>query len=99
MAYASDSERSDLINGLRALADFLSEHPDVPVPFWVDVFAFPDGSDSEIKAEVDTIAARIGGSVKDATSSGGHYTTSRAFGPVEYRAIAIPASARRRANR
>jgi hypothetical protein len=96
MTYADAFERSDLIAGLRALADFLTEHPDVPAPRWTDVMVFPDGSDAEIRAEVDDIAMRIGTATADATSCGGHYTTSRSFGPVEYKAVAIPAD--RRAN-
>jgi hypothetical protein len=59
---------------------------------------FPEGSDSEIRAEVDDIASQIGTPIKDATASGGHYTASRAFGPVQYKAIAIPASARKKAS-
>lgn len=99
MSYASTSERDDLIKGLHAVADFLSEHPEVPAPRWVDLMVFPDGSDSEIQAEVDEIAAQIGAPITDATHSGDHYTTSHAFGPVQYRAIAIPASSRKKVNR
>ena len=50
----------------------------------------PGGTDLEVQAEVDTIAALIGSEVHDATANKGHYTASRAFGPVEYRAVAIP---------
>ena len=98
MTYATASERSDLIKGLRALADFLSENPDVPAPRWADLMVFPDGSDSEMRAEVYAIATRIGAPTNDATASGGHYTTRRSFGPVEYKAVAIPASTRRKAD-
>jgi len=99
MTYATASERSDLIKGLRALADFLSENPDVPAPRWADLMVFPDGSDSEMRAEVYAIATRIGAATNDATASGGHYTTRRSFGPVEYKAVAIPAGTRREADR
>ena len=98
MTYANTSDRDDLIRGLRALADFLSEHPEVPSPRWADLMVFPDGSDSEIQAEVDEIAAKIGTAITDATHSGGHYSASRAFGPVHYKAVAIPISARKKAN-
>jgi len=91
MLYASAGERGSLIAGLRALARFLEDHPDVPAPRWADVMVFPPGgTDREAQAEVDTIAALIGSEVKDDTASKGHYTSSRSFGPVEYRAVAIP---------
>jgi hypothetical protein len=91
MAYAEAGERSSLIAGLRALATFLEDHPDVPAPRWADVMVFPaDCTDHEAQVEVDTIAALIGSDVYDETANQGHYTTSRGFGPVEYRAVAIP---------
>jgi hypothetical protein len=97
MAYASADERASLIAGLRALAGFLEERPDVPAPRWADVMVFPpDSTDAEAQMEVATIAALIGSAVNDETASGGHCTTSRAFGPVEYRAIAIPLRTRKR---
>jgi len=32
MTYANAKERSDLISGLRELADFLEQNPEVPAP-------------------------------------------------------------------
>jgi hypothetical protein len=91
MNYANTGERGSLVAGLRALARFLEDYPDVPAPRWADVMVFPPGStDREAQAEVDTVAALIGSEVNDDTARGGHYTTSRSFGPVEYRAVAIP---------
>jgi hypothetical protein len=50
-----------LIAGLRALADFLQGHPDVPAPLWTDMYLFPPrGTDEQMRAEIDEIAARIG---------------------------------------
>lgn len=96
MHYANADERGSLIAGLRALAEFLEECPDVPAPRWADVLVFPPGStDTQAQTEVAAIAALIGSVVSDETESGGHYTTSRAFGPVQYRAVAIPLHARR----
>jgi len=46
-------------------------------------------------AEIDTIAAMIGSSASDDDSPSGHYGAVREFGPVQYRAIAIPHSARK----
>jgi len=87
--YASQDERSRLIDGLHAVAQFLQDHPDVPAPRWGDVLVFPpDGPDEEKRAEIDVIAARIGAETSEST--GGHYSCSISFGPVEYRAVAIP---------
>jgi len=96
MSYANADERGSLIAGLRALAGFLEEHPDIPAPRWTDVLVFPpDSSDAEAQSEVAAIAALIGAAVSDETASGGHYTTSRSFGPLHYRAVAIPLRARK----
>ena len=39
-------------------------------------------------AEIDATAARLG--VNAHLTAGGHYVAARFFGPVEYRAVAIP---------
>lgn len=87
--YASDDERNHLISGLHALAQFLQDHPDIPAPRWAEILVFPpDGPDDKERAEIDAIASRIGAETRE--SSGGHYSCSVSFGPVEYRAVAIP---------
>ena len=91
MTYANAIERQALISGLRELADFLERNPDVPAPAYTDVLVFPPfASDRERRREIDVIASRIG-SAAPTYSSYRHYQTSRRFGPVEYRAVAIPA--------
>jgi hypothetical protein len=81
--------RAELITGLLDLAVFLESHPDVPAPHWADLLVFPaDGTDDEKRAEIDAIATRIGAKAVDGQS--GHYSASRDFGPVQYRAVAIP---------
>jgi hypothetical protein len=91
MTYASTIHRNGLISGLRALADFLERNPEVPAPPSAGVLVFPpDGSDAEKRREIDAIASRIGSETR-IYSSCRHYATSRRFGPVEYRAVAIPA--------
>jgi hypothetical protein len=90
MAYASPHERQELITGLRELADFLASNPDVPAPRFTNLHVFPPfASDSANRQEIDAIAALIG-SGTETSSPHRHYTTSRIFGPVEYRAVAIP---------
>jgi hypothetical protein len=93
--YANPGERAGLIAGLRDLAEFLDQNPGVPAPRRTDMLVFPpDGSDSEMFAEIDVIAGQIGAAASDADSPAGHYSASRDFGPVQYRAVAIPHSAR-----
>ena len=94
--YGNDEERVRLIAGLRDLANFLDQNPDVPVPWRADVLVFPtDASDAEMFAEIDTIAEMIGSTASDAESPHGHYSAVRNFGSVQYRAVAIPHSARK----
>ena len=91
MTYADPGRRRDLITGLRALADFLDDSPLIPAPYSVDVLVFlPDAPDEDGRAEIDRIALLIGTRTDDQTAKHGHYTASRAFGPVEYRAVFIP---------
>jgi len=88
VTYANSIECAALIRGLRALADYLESNPEVPAPSYADVFIFPSGgTDTERHAEIDVIGARIGQAPETAY---GHYVVSRFFGPVQYRAVAIP---------
>jgi len=55
--YGNDEERLRLIAGLRDLANFLDQNPDVPVPWRADVIVFPaEASDAQMFAEIETIA-------------------------------------------
>ena len=95
--YADHKERMRLIAGLRDLADYLEQNLRVPVPPRADVLVFPaEASDAEMFAEIDTIAEMIGSAASDADSPCGHYSAVRNFGPVQYRAVAIPHGARKR---
>ena len=49
-----------------------------------------DASDAEMFAEVDSIARLIGVTASADGSPYGHYRAVRDFGPVQYRAVAIP---------
>lgn len=91
--HATPEERRLLIAGLRQLADFLEVRTEVPASRWADVHVFPlSVADDQMKCEIDAIAALIGSTVDDRTSGGLNYTTTRSFGPVEYRAVAIPST-------
>jgi hypothetical protein len=93
--YANDEERARLIAGLRDLAKFLDQNPQVPAPRYTDLFVFPPpGSDAEMFAEIDAIAGRIGVMASTDDSPAGHYIAARYFGLVQYRAVAIPNRAR-----
>jgi hypothetical protein len=93
--YANDQERSRLIAGLRDLAEFLDQNPQVPAPRYADLLVFPPrGTDPEMFVEVDVIAEQIGVTASQNDTPDGHYIASRYFGPVQYRAVAIPQAAR-----
>jgi hypothetical protein len=89
MIYADSIERAVLINGFRGLADYLESNPEVPAPIYSTVHTFPpDGDWAGMRAEIDAAAARLGVTAHE--TPGGHYVATRSFGPVEYRAVAIP---------
>ena len=93
--YADDQERARLIAGLRDLAEFLDQNPQVPAPRYTDLLVFPSrGTDAEMFAEVDIIAGQIGVTATQNDTPDGHYIASRYFGPVQYRAVAIPHAVR-----
>ena len=90
MTCSDSTERAQLINGLRRLADYLESNPQLPAPSCPAVYAFPSARGwEERRAEIDATAARMG--VLAHLTGGGHYVATRSFGPVEYRAVAIPA--------
>ena len=90
MKHANAEERSRLIAGLRDLADFLQARPEVPAPQRAEVFIFPSTTtDDEMKREIDAVATLIGSTVDDGTAEHLNYVTTRNFGPVQYRAVAI----------
>jgi hypothetical protein len=89
VSYANPEERAALIGGLRALADYLESNPEVPAPRYTDVYTFPpDRACAEMRAEIDAIAVVLRRQARE-TGRGRHYTVTRSFGPVEYRAVAI----------
>jgi hypothetical protein len=89
MNHADSTERAALISGLRSLADYLESDPEVPAPICPVVHMFPLADDwAQMCAEIDATAARLG--VNARLTASGHYVAERSFGPVEYRAVAIP---------
>lgn len=90
---ANQPARTEAINGLRQLADFLDAHPDVPVAdhSWT-LHAFPRDAEDDAteQAEVDHVAVILGVTVRDDTANGGHYLAARTFGRVTYEFVHIP---------
>ncbi len=85
----SPAERAALIDGLRALADYLESSPRVPAPSYADVYVFPPDDDCAVmRAEIDTVAELLGSQPREAAGRQ-HYGVTRSFGPVDYRAVAI----------
>ena len=93
--HTTGSDRAALIQGLIDLAVFIETHPDVPIASFegsvapVDLSVFPQGTMTERCEDVDAIASLIGEAAE--TPQGlGNYVTTRHFGPVSYKAVAIP---------
>lgn len=83
--------RAAIIQGLIDLAAFLAAHPDVPVHDDLEVlYHVFGGSDEEKRARADCIAAAMGTPAE--RQKNGSYRAVRAFGPVSYCALAIPAA-------
>ncbi|TDD22257.1 hypothetical protein [Nonomuraea diastatica] len=89
-----EGHRVRLIDGLRALATYLEDRPELPVPHGANVaVSVLHGTDEEKKAEVERIACLIG-SAPDPTAAGqGHHKVKVTFGPVEYSVTAITEAA------
>jgi hypothetical protein len=89
MSYAQPIERAALIKGFRALADYLEANPNVPAPSYTDVYTFPPvGECAVMRAEIHAIAELLGSEPREEARRQ-HYTVTRSFGPIEYRAVAI----------
>jgi hypothetical protein len=89
MTYTDSTERAAVISGLRGLAEYLESTPEMPAPAYPVIYTFPPtGEWTAMRAEIDNAAALLGVTARD--TSGGHYVAARHFGPVEYRAVAIP---------
>jgi hypothetical protein len=88
--------RSQIGEGLRALAAYLDEHPGVPVTVYgCQITEFTQaGDDAAGIAQVDRVAAILGVPATYQTAGGGHYQASRMFGPLRYRITHISAAAR-----
>ena len=87
---STDHGRTEFIAGLRALADFLAAHLEIPVPIpaisaEITVHAL-QGGDADKRSFVGRFGVVLG---RHVTGHNGHYVTWRAFGPVSFGALAI----------
>ena len=80
--------RTEFIAARRELADYLTEHPALPVPLGRhSVSVFPHlGTDADERAWVDQFAAMTGAT---AAEQNGYYRATKSFDPIEYGAVAI----------
>ena len=82
--------RARIIGDMRALADFLQAHPELPISRYtsVDVTYFPLTDDEAVAVgEVAEAGARLG---RMPAWEGGHYLVEHAVGAGRYRVVAIP---------
>jgi hypothetical protein len=88
MSTEGTSKREQIIEGLRALADFYEQHPDVPLP------PFPGWNhcvlgnvgDEAGPAEVRVLAAALGSGVEERR---GHTITNAQFGAINFHAYYV----------
>jgi hypothetical protein len=90
--YTTDpAKRGKFIASLRALADYLSASPAVPVPEYSTPIALcADRTENGGRAQVDTIAQLLDVIVTDDTATGGHYYARRTFGDLVFEIRSIP---------
>lgn len=85
--------RTQIITGLRALADFLETNPGVPVNEYGFTINVPliAGTDDDKRAEVDRVASVMDVTPHDDTAKYGHYIAKRSFGRIAYQVYYSPA--------
>lgn len=88
----ADADRAEFTAALRQLADYLDEHPDLPVPQYDHAYIAPTpagGCDAERRADVDRIAAVLDVTPAD-LADGSHHEAAVTFGGrIRYRVTAI----------
>lgn len=90
----ADTGRQTLIAGLRDLADYLAEHPEVPGATTELHLCVPGDDDRAGLANLSAIADLLGVAVTDMsgqlpTGETTHFYARRSFGPVTYKAVYI----------
>jgi hypothetical protein len=90
MITTDPGQRPAYITGLRDLAGFLTQHPEIPVPeYGTEILLHAAATDDGGCTQVDTFARQTGGLLDDDLIGSGHYAATASFGPVGYRLVAI----------
>ena len=91
--YADSDQRLAFIAGLRALADFLTANPAIPVPpHGEEITLHLDAAEDGGCTQVRRLAQLLNAHVTDETAHDGHCYATRSFGPLTYRVVSIPNS-------
>ncbi|GIE87902.1 hypothetical protein [Actinoplanes regularis] len=95
-AIPADTARQALTNGLHDLADYLAQHPDIPIPgAGREISYYVDGDDDRTGlANLAQVANLLGVEVTDlhgspVTETTTHFHAARQFGPITYQAVYI----------
>ena len=83
-----DGPNVDVIAGLRAIADFLQDHPELPVARWASVSLRAAGDDRPARETLAAVAAALGEQAVEARQYGGDVEIRGEFGPAMLRATA-----------
>lgn len=87
----TNPEAQAFIDALHQLAQFLAEHPELPIPSYEALTVHTSGqSDAHERAIVDA-AAKAMGVAPTANREDTHYRAEIAFGPLTYQVLAISA--------
>ena len=82
--------RQAFITGLRTLADYLDQHPAVPVPqYGTQIHMTADSTEKGGRGQVNEFAHQLGIADPASISEFGHYEAICFFGPVGYGMTAI----------
>ncbi|MET8182527.1 hypothetical protein [Streptomyces sp. NPDC005336] len=82
-------DRAAFIAGLRELADFMADNPDVVTPYRPSVGVCVHAADTAARrAGAESVAVLLGVPLEDLGE--GYYSAQREFGPVTYYVAAVP---------
>jgi len=91
MSFTADTAtRQAFISGLRELANYLDQHPAVPVPaYGTEIYMTADRSDNGGCGQVNEFACQLGITAPVSVSESGYCEAVVFFGPVGYRMSAV----------
>lgn len=88
MSAIGPTDHSALAAGLRELADWFEQHPEVPAP-WYPTFhmSIDEATGRKTVESIELIAEALGGTE---VAYGVHVRTEHSFGPVRFYAVHVP---------